>query len=85
MSQHSTGLSDHEAPTAGGSVSARGPPAPGSYSIDEFCQRHRISRSFYYKLRGAGLGPREMHINSIVRISAQADADWTRAREEAAA
>lgn len=55
-----------------------------AFSIDEFCARHGpISRSYYYKLREAGLGPREIKIGTRVLISAEAAAVWRREREAA--
>jgi hypothetical protein len=31
-----------------------------AFTIKEFCAAHRISPAMYFKLRAAGLGPREM-------------------------
>jgi len=55
-----------------------------AYSIPEFCEAHRICEAFYYKLRAAGLGPREMRTLRKVTISIEAAAEWRRARETAA-
>ena len=52
-----------------------------AYSIPEFCEAHRICEAFYYKLRAAGLGPREMRMLGKVTISIEAAAEWRRARE----
>jgi hypothetical protein len=52
-----------------------------AYSIPEFCTAHRICEAFYYKLRAAGLGPREMRAGRKVTISIEAAEDWRRARE----
>jgi hypothetical protein len=78
MSQLSTGASDSEKPHAStGGKPPRGPPTSGgSKTIDEFCDDNRISRSFYYKMRFAGVGPVEMRFGTIVRITARAEADW---------
>ncbi|MCK1718310.1 hypothetical protein IVA81_11270 [Bradyrhizobium sp. 141] len=54
-----------------------------AYSISEFCEAHRICEAFYYKLRAAGLGPREMRILGKVTISIEAALEWRRARENA--
>jgi hypothetical protein len=55
-----------------------------AYSIDEFCARHGpISRSYYYKLKENGLGPREIKIGTRVLISREAAAAWRREREAA--
>jgi hypothetical protein len=56
-----------------------------AYSIPEFCKAHRICEAFYYKLRAAGLGPREMRTLRKVTISVEAAEEWRRAREVAAA
>jgi hypothetical protein len=55
-----------------------------AYSIPEFCEAHRICEAFYYKLRAAGLGPREMRTLRKVTISVEAAAEWRRTRETAA-
>lgn len=54
-----------------------------AYSIPEFCTAHRISEAMYYKLRAAGLGPREMRALRKVTISIEAAEEWRRARESA--
>jgi hypothetical protein len=72
MSQLSTGASDFENPVAAG----------GSKTIEEFCRDNRISRSFYYKMRNAGIGPDEMRFGTIVRITREAEASWQRRGEK---
>jgi hypothetical protein len=52
-------------------------------TIKEFCEAHSICEAFYYKLRAAGLGPREMRALSKITISVEAAAEWRRARENA--
>lgn len=52
-----------------------------AFTIPEFCEAHRISQSTYYKLRNAGLGPREMRSLRKVTISVEAAALWRRERE----
>ena len=56
-----------------------------AYSIKEFCRRHGISESFYFKLKKQGLGPREMEAGTRKLISKEAAADWRSKREAAAA
>jgi hypothetical protein len=58
---------------------------PAAYTIDEFCEAHRISRAFYYVLRKERKAPREMRAGARVLISQEAAADWRRDREAAAA
>jgi hypothetical protein len=55
-----------------------------AYTIPEFCRAHRLSESMYYKIRAAGLGPREMRALSKVTISVEAASDWRRERESKA-
>ncbi|MCK1691617.1 transcriptional regulator [Bradyrhizobium sp. 145] len=52
-----------------------------SYTIDEFCNRHKFSRSTYYKLQRVGKGPRTMPVLDCVRISEEAEREWIAARE----
>jgi hypothetical protein len=54
-----------------------------AYTIKEFCAAHRISEAMYFKLRDAGLGPREMRALRKVTISVEAAAEWRRERENA--
>ena len=51
--------------------------------IQEFCVPHRISAAFYYALKKAGLGPREMVLGRRRIISNEAAADWRRERTAA--
>ena len=53
------------------------------YTVNEFCDAHRISRATFYELLREGRGPRLMRIDSRVRISREAAADWRRASEAA--
>jgi hypothetical protein len=56
-----------------------------AFTIKEFCAAHRICEAFYYKLRAADLGPREMRTLRKVTISFEAAAEWRRERENASA
>ena len=57
-------------------------------SVPEFCRRHGIGMTLYFKLKGLGLGPREMRILSEdgnikkILISHGAAAEWRREREQ---
>lgn len=53
----------------------------GSYTIDEWCARHRTCRSNFYKLQREGNGPKTYRIGSVQRISEAADTEWVRDRE----
>src|SRR5262245_49057300 len=64
---------------------ARAPPEHLlAMSIPEFCRRHDISPSFYWKLQSMGLGPATMTVGNRKLISIEAAAEWRRAREAAA-
>lgn len=52
-----------------------------AYSIEEFCHAYGISRTFYFKLKDRGDGPREMRVGHRVLISFEASAEWRKARE----
>jgi predicted DNA-binding transcriptional regulator AlpA len=52
-----------------------------SVMIDEWCKRHNLSRSMFYKLKNSGKAPRTMMIGTTIRITDQADAEWMAARE----
>jgi hypothetical protein len=50
-----------------------------SYTVQEFCARHNISRPTYHRLRRLGLGPKEMRpAMNLIRITADADREWQR-------
>jgi hypothetical protein len=58
----------------------------GSFTLEEFRKRHKLSESQYHKLRREGRGPRLMSTGDVgVRISREADKDWVAAREAEAA
>jgi hypothetical protein len=58
--------------------------APQSaFTVAEFCRRNSISKSMFYKMCAAGLGPRLMEVGAHSRISAEAEAAWKIAREAA--
>jgi excisionase family DNA binding protein len=48
------------------------------FTVDEFCERFDISRSFFYKLRREGRGPKIMKIGRLTRISPEAADDFRR-------
>jgi predicted DNA-binding transcriptional regulator AlpA len=54
-----------------------------SFSIDEFCAAHGISRAFFYVLMNRGKAPRIMQVEGRKLISVEAAADWRREREAA--
>jgi hypothetical protein len=55
-----------------------------AFTIDEFCESHRISRSAFYKMLADGTGPKVMKVLSRTMISVEAAADWRRRCEEEA-
>jgi hypothetical protein len=74
MSMQSTALSGCE-------TSA---PSGGSMTIEKFCQRNEISRSFYYQLKKHGLGPSELRYRTAVRITYAAESAWQKQGAERA-
>jgi ABC-type phosphonate transport system ATPase subunit len=52
-----------------------------AFSIDEFCEAHRISRNTLYRQLAAGTGPRLMCVGARKLISVEAAADWRAAQE----
>jgi predicted DNA-binding transcriptional regulator AlpA len=56
-----------------------------SFSIDEWCQLHGFSRSFFYKLMSQGEGPKTFKIGRCTRISEAAAAEWVTERDTVAA
>ena len=63
----------------------REPSQPGSFTISEWCRRHRLSVSFYYKMKAEGWGPRTMSAGARELIAVAADEQWVREREAAGA
>jgi hypothetical protein len=53
-----------------------------AYSVDEFCNRHGISRAYLYLLWRRGAGPRYMQVGARRLISREAGADWRRSTEQ---
>jgi hypothetical protein len=53
---------------------------PLACSIREFCRAHGISVPSYYSLKKQGLGPVEMRMGSLIRISTESAAAWRAAR-----
>ncbi|MCK1619547.1 helix-turn-helix domain-containing protein [Bradyrhizobium sp. 159] len=54
-------------------------------TVDEFCQRYRICRATFYRLRAEGKGPRIVKIGKCTRISEAAASEWLAANELVAA
>ena len=50
-------------------------------TIAEWCERHQISRPYFYSLMKAGKAPRTFNIGRSVRITEDADREWRLARE----
>jgi hypothetical protein len=53
----------------------------GNLTIRGFCEHEKISRSFYFRLRNEGRGPREMRMGRWIRITPEARREWRAARE----
>ena len=61
------------------------PTPQDDYTISQFCASVQISKQHYINLRKRGLGPREIRDGRMVRISAEARADWRREMERRSA
>lgn len=48
----------------------------GSSTISQFCRRHNIGRTTYFKLRKLGLAPKEIRVGRVVRIGGEAEREW---------
>lgn len=51
-------------------------------SISEFCEAHRISSSFFYKLLRSGRGPRIMKIGKRTLVPLDASIEWAKSLEK---
>ena len=51
-----------------------------AFPIGEFCWRNAIGLGTYHKMKRLGLGPDEMRVNNVVRITAESEKKWQRAR-----
>ena len=49
--------------------------------IATFCDRNGISESYYFALKRAGRGPREIKLGKRILITPEAEAEWRAARE----
>jgi len=56
-------------------------PDDGTYTVNQFCKSHNISRSMFYKLLQQGLAPRLMEVGRRRMISFEAAADWRQQME----
>jgi hypothetical protein len=60
-------------------------PAPAgaryAFTIAEFCETHRVSRSWLYQEWAAGRGPRVKKIGAKNLITVEAAAEWRNARD----
>jgi len=50
-------------------------------SIEGFCRRQNISKSFFYKLKEQGKAPRVAHVGARRIVTPEAERDWVRDRE----
>ena len=53
-----------------------------TYTISSFCQAENITRPTYYKWKRMGLGPKEMRVDRVVRISHRARLECQKKREK---
>ena len=57
-------------------------PAVANFDVDSFCEAHKISRAFFYRLVKEGRGPTITKLGARTLVSIEAAAEW-RARMEA--
>lgn len=50
-------------------------------NIDQFCSRHSISRSMFYKLQSQHRGPHLMKVGTRTLITVESAAKWRRRME----
>jgi hypothetical protein len=51
------------------------------HDIGTFCAANRISESYYFSLKRAGRGPREIKLGKRTLITPEAERDWRTAME----
>ncbi len=56
-----------------------------SFSVQNFCRVHDMSRSQFYELRKLGLAPRLFYIGRKPLISAESAAEWRARMQDLAA
>src|SRR5262245_19723406 len=64
-------------------IASAAPLEPDCYTIEEFCERHRISAPYYFKLKKQGLTPAEIRFGKKILITKEAAARWRQEREAA--
>jgi predicted DNA-binding transcriptional regulator AlpA len=52
-----------------------------SLTIDQWCEKHNLSRSTFYNLKKIGKAPRFIKVMECIRITEAADREWCAARE----
>ena len=52
------------------------------YTVDEICERNRISRASLYKLWRVGTGPKYFKIGASTRVTREAEREWQLASEK---
>lgn len=55
-----------------------------AFTIEEFCERFRISKVTYWRMQRNGTAPRELRIGRKVVITAEASQEWVSAMESGA-
>lgn len=67
-----------------GEAPAAPPPPRRAYSVPEFCEAYRISRSLFYDEVRRGTGPHTFKAGKRTLVSVEAADEWRRAKEAAA-
>ncbi|MBP7712028.1 MAG: hypothetical protein KA217_06120 [Gammaproteobacteria bacterium] len=61
-------------------IEGLGPVDPPAYTVNEFCEAHRIGRSLFYELAKEGRGPAVTKLGNRAVILGEAAREWRRAR-----
>ena len=51
------------------------------FTVNEFCEAHRVSRARFYTMLSEGIGPRVMKVGGRTLVSSEAAQDWRRRME----
>ncbi len=73
-------MSTSSTPAWPAAIEGLGPVDPPAYTVNEFCEAHRIGRSLFYELAKEGRGPAVTKLGNRAVILGEAAREWRRAR-----
>ncbi len=53
-----------------------------TFTVDQFCRSHNMSRATFYEIAKRGDGPTLMKVGKRTYVSAEAAAEWRRRMEQ---